>query len=284
MYNNNTNPIGYIICETYAEPQDISHVKMINGKVVCEGIIQTADEKNRNGRYYAKEELFPQLKSPRIIELLETGNLKAECGHPLSKDLQRQSTIDPTKVCARFLNLRTEGNNIIAQFIGTNNDLGKAFDLDLKEGIKPSWSLRALGSIAQTNKGCEVKNLRVITWDNVIYPSHPHAYTTGFVTESGIINSSHNSNMIVEGNDMMSDGFIIPLNNYSIINFIKEESNNIKFVKECFDFAYNKIQFNESGNRVFLTTTDGDILAVNLENYIAKELMNYSRDVFRKDY
>lgn len=270
--------IGEVICESYGSPVDITHVKMLNGKVVAECILQTADEKNRNGRYYAKEELFPQLTCPRITELLDSGTLKAECGHPLSKDLQRQAMIDDTKTCARFLKLWTNGNNVMAHVVGTNNELGKAFDLDLKEGVKPAWSLRALGSVEQTRRGCEVRNLRVITWDNVIYPSHPGAYTQGLVTESGSI--IPDKRVIVEGNDIMPEGQVIKLSNSNVINFIKTESANLKFVKECFDFVYTGIQLNENGSRVYLTTTDGDTLAINLENYIASELMNYKKDIF----
>lgn len=93
--------IGYIICESVAEPMETSLTpKTINGKVVAEGILQTADERNRNGRYYSKEELFPQLTAPRTLELLEAGYLRAETGHPLSKDLQRQSTSAPLLVCS----------------------------------------------------------------------------------------------------------------------------------------------------------------------------------------
>ena len=270
--------IGEVICESYGSPVDITHVKMLNGKVVAECILQTADEKNRNGRYYAKEELFPQLTCPRITELLDSGTLRAECGHPLSKDLQRQAMIDDTKTCARFLKLWTNGNNVMAHVVGTNNELGKAFDLDLKEGVKPAWSLRALGSVEQTRRGCEVRNLRVITWDNVIYPSHPGAYTQGLVTESGSI--IPDKRVIVEGNDIMPEGQVIKLSNSNVINFIKTESANLKFVRECFDFAYTGIQLNENGSRVYLTTTDGDTLAINLENYIASELMNYKKDIF----
>ncbi len=270
--------IGEVICESYGSPVDITHVKMLNGKVVAECILQTADEKNRNGRYYAKEELFPQLTCPRIIELLDSGTLRAECGHPLSKDLQRQAMIDDTKTCARFLKLWTNGDNVMAHVVGTNNELGKAFDLDLKEGVKPAWSLRALGSVEQTRRGCEVRNLRVITWDNVIYPSHPGAYTQGLVTESGSI--IPDKRVIVEGNDIMPQGQVIKLSNNNVINFIKTESANLKFVRECFDFVYTGIQLNENGSRVYLTTTDGDTLAINLENYIANELMNYKKDIF----
>lgn len=266
-----SDKIGYIICESFTEPTDFTNVKMLNGKVVGEGILQTADEKNRNGRYYAEEELFPQLTAPRTVELLESGTLKAECGHPLDKDLQRQSVIDDTKTCARFLKLWTEGKNVMAQFVGTNNELGRAFDLDLKEGIKPAWSLRALGSVMQTNRGCEVRNLRVITWDNVIYPSHPHAYTLGLVRENAGVQESNK----LEGQDVTPSGIVIPITNESVINYIQKESSNLKFIRECFDFVYSGIKLNENNSKVILTTNEGETLVISLESYVANELMNY---------
>lgn len=269
------NSIGYIINESYSEPVDITHVKMLNGKVIAECVIQTADQKNRNGRYYAEEELFPQLKAPRTLELLESGTLRAECGHPLSKDLQRQATIDDTRTCARFLKLWTEGKDIKAWVVGTNNELGKAFDLDLKEGVKPAWSLRALGSVQQTRRGCEVRNLKLITWDNVIYPSHPTAYTLGLVSESTSMLHDNRKQSVNESSIIMPDAELIPFCNTDVVNYIKSESVNMKYIKEFFDFSYNSISLNENGSKVILKTSDGDTLVVNLENYIAKELMNY---------
>ena len=278
------NSIGYIICESYTEPQAELTVKTINGKVVADCILQTADEKNRNGRYYSEEELFPQLTAPRTVELLRSGTLKAECGHPLSKDLQRQSTIDDTKTCARFLKLWTEGKNIRAHVVGTNNELGKAFDLDLKEGILPAWSLRALGSIEQTHRGAEVKNLRIITWDNVIYPSHPGAYTQGLVQESaGIITDKKsalveaaNMQSLLESNNISPEGEVNPFNNESVIKFIQSESSNLKFIRECFDFAYDDINVDKTGTKVLLTTKEGQNLVVNIESYIYDELSRYT--------
>lgn len=270
MINSN---IGYIICESYTEPQQITiNPKTINNKVVAEGILQTADEKNRNGRYYSKEELFPQLTCPRTLELLRTGYLRAEMTHPLSKDLQRQSTIDDTRTCARFLKLWTEGNNVWATFTATNNKFGEAFNADLLEGCLPAWSLRALGSIEQTRRGAEVKNLRLITWDQVIYPSHPGAYTQRIVSESA---TDYSLLTEAQGFDTSSNGMIIPITNDSVISYLQSESANLKFIRECFDFAYNDIRVNESGTRVLLTTNEGDTIAVNMESYIHNELMNY---------
>lgn len=283
--------IGYIICESdFSGSETKLTPKRINGKVVAEAILQTADEKNRNGRYYAEEELFPQLTAPRTLELLNAGYLRAECGHPLSKDLQRQSTIDDTRTCARFLKLWTEGKNVKCHVVGTNSELGKAFNADLEEGCMPAWSLRALGSVNRTNRGSEVKNLRLITWDNVIYPSHPGAYTQGLVTESAAIENPTNLQKLVqerfeldvndqlESNRISESGILIPMTNSDVLKFLQEESSNLKFVRECFDFAYSGIQTNDKGTKVILTTNEGDTMVINTESYVHNELMNYAKD------
>lgn len=268
--------IGYIICESDISPKvtNISNAK-INGKLVAEGILQTADEKNRNGRYYAEEELFPQLTAPRTLELLRAGYLRAEMGHPLSKDLQRQSMIDDTKTCARFLKLWTVGKDIWATFTATNNVNGEAFNSDLVEGCLPAWSLRALGTIEKTRRGMEVRNLRLITWDQVIYPSHPGAYTQRIISESTIMNESTSID-ISEKNDMVGEAMIIPITDNNIISFIQSESSNLKFVRECFDFAYDSISVNENGTKVLLTTKAGETIAINMESYVHNELMHYA--------
>lgn len=285
--------IGYIICESNPVTADVQITnEKLNGKPIGTGILQSANEKNRNGRYYAAEELFPQLTCPRTLELLNAGYLRAECGHPLSKDLQRQSTIDDKITCARFLKLWTEGNDVHANFTGTNNSYGEAFNKDLLEGCLPAWSLRALGSIENTSRGAEVKNLRLITWDNVIYPSHPGAYTSGLVSESAGMGAkkSHlqvlvseavdyeSNKLLSETQDFASKAFATPITNDSVINFIQQESSNLKFLRECFDFVYDGITVNESGSKVLLTTNDGDTIVVNLESYIHNELSKYNDD------
>ena len=284
----NNNIAAYIICESDINPSLEKVEKGIDGKAIGEGILQTADERNRNGRYYAEEELFPQLVAPRTKELLAAGYLRAEMGHPLSKDLARQSVIDDKITCARFLTLWTEGKNVWARFKGTNNEYGTAFDLDLKDGCKPAWSLRALGSVMQTSRGAEVKNLRVITWDNVIYPSHPGAYTQRIVAESlaianeSTITGTTPTGKIITENDLNGVAMITPIKNEQILNFLQEQSGHLKFIKECFDFVYKDIVVNEKGTKVFLTTNEGDTLVVPMESYVHNELMNYASKKINK--
>ena len=259
--------LGYIICESaIAGMTETNIIKEENGRVIAEGILQTANEKNRNGRYYSREELFPQLRAPRTLELLEAGYLRAELGHPLSNELVRQQTIDDSRTCAQFLKLWTDGDNVWGRFRGTNNAFGEAFNKDLLDGCKPAWSLRALGTLVNTANGAEVRKLKIITWDQVIYPSHPAAYTQRLVTESAGFD-----------NDMVAqEARIIPVTNEKVIRYIQSESANFKYIKENFDFMYDSITLNEAGDKVQLTCKNGDILVVRLEKYISDEIMNYA--------
>lgn len=268
--------IGYVIVETATTVSDIQPAKIIKedkncNRVIAQGTLQEANEKNRNGRFYDSRDLFPQLTAPRTLELLRTGNLRAENGHPLSKELVRQQTIDPEKTVAIFLKLWTEGNLIKATFQGTNDAKGEEFNKDLICGFSPSWSLRALGTIQNTSRGAEVKGVKLITWDRVIYPSHPRAYTDGIISESAGIGVNNDSNVFLEENDQ---GILIPITNDSVINYIKSESVNFKAIKESYDLLYDNIELINRGTQVKLTDRSGGIFVINLESYIHDEIMN----------
>ena len=257
--------IGYVIIETATTSEDLPARIIYDNKgsrrAVAEVILQEANEKNRNGRFYDSKELFPQITAPRTVELVKNGELRAENGHPLTKDIVRQSQIDPNNTVAIFLKLWTEGNFIKAHVRGTNNAKGEEFDLDIREGFRPAWSLRALGSIQETVRGAEVKGVKIITWDRVIYPSHPRAYTQGIVSEgcSGVL----------EQND---PGMLIPITNQKVIDYIKEESANYKNVLERFEIFYDNIELINNNSQVKLTSKDGNIFVVNVENYIQQEI------------
>lgn len=266
--------IGYVIIETSLMP-DIgnSEFKIVGSgddRVIGEGVLQEANMKNRNGRFYDSRDLFPQLTCPRTLELLSTGNMKAENGHPLSKDLVRQQTIDPNNTVAVFLKFWTDGDFVKGQFVGDENEKGAAFDRELRKGRRPSWSLRALGNIQNTRRGAEVKNIKIITYDRVIYPSHDKAYTSGIVSESASM-VEKDSRIIIPDNDI---GMIEPITNESVIKYIQAESANMKVFKEFFDLNYDSMQLINRGRQVRLTDKIGSVYVMNLENYIHDEIMN----------
>lgn len=276
--------IGYIIVENDApeDPKDLNMrvTKTVNNKVVCEAILQTAEQRNRNGRWYSREELFREIKSPRTMELLHARALRGELGHPLSKELSRQSVIDDSRTCVIYNKIWADGLNIMGEYTTTNNEFGRTLDLDIREGYIPAFSLRALGSVKTTKNGIEVVNMRMITYDQVIYPSHSNAYTTRIISE--------NSNVITEGAyivgyekdpnetpNSLTESKIIPLTNDDIKKMISADSKNIKFVKECMDFVYDSIVLSENGSKVILDNKDGSRMIVNLERYVQNEIMDY---------
>jgi hypothetical protein len=278
------NNIGYVILENDApeNPSDLKMVikKPVNNKVVCEAILQTAEQRNRNGRWYAREELFREIKSPRTIELLHARALRGELGHPLSKELARQSVIDDSRTCVIYNKIWADGMNIMGEYTTTNNEFGRTLNQDILEGYIPAFSLRALGSVKTTKNGIEVVNMRMITYDQVIYPSHSNAYTTRILSE--------NADVITEGAisigyekdpnetpNSLTESRIIPLTNDDVRKMISADSKNIKFVKECMDFAYDSVVLSENGARVILTTNEGAKMVVNLERYVKNEIMDY---------
>lgn len=261
--------LGYVILES--APIEAPDTKIVtssknNKRVIGEGILQTAEEENRNGRCYLHNDLLREIAAPRTVELLKTGNLKAENGHPLDTSMVRQQTIDPNNTVAKFLKLWMDGNNVMAHFKGTNNAKGEEFDRDLRDGELPSWSLRALGSLNNRGGRNIVENLRVITWDRVIFPSHPHAYTTKLISESAAIQKE-------DLTKMNEDGMLIPITNDSVMHYIKNESANIKSLLNQIDFMYESASL--VGNHVRLMSKAGDLFVVNLESHIANEIQNY---------
>lgn len=264
--------LGYVVIETATTSSDIMPAKILekrpDGRVMAEGVLQEANMKNRNGRFYDSRDLFPELVAPRQLELLQTGNMRGENGHPLSKDLVRQQTIDPNNCVCIYTKFWTDGDFVMGNFFGTFNQLGEEFNKELLAGMSPSFSLRALGTIRNTGRGAEVKGIKLITYDRVIYPSHDKAYTRGIVGESASV--AEGSNLYLDNNDQ---GRLIPITNESVLNYIKTESYNFKQIKESFDLLYDDIKLINGKSQVQLTDRAGSIFVVNLENYIHNEII-----------
>lgn len=270
----NNQVIGHIIHEAVME-SDANIIAERNGKAYATGPIQDLETENRNGRIYTKEEMEPEVYSDRIQkELIPTGNMRGHDGHPSSQDLAVQSVIDPKLCSVQFDRIWIEGNIIHANYHGTNNELGRAFNLDLLEGCKLSFSLRALGSIDRSRNGkCYVRNPRVVTWDRVMYPSHKIAYTDRLIDPKTASGKLHESALITESAAL--SGTIIPVLNSQVVSYIKHESANIQSILNTFDVLYESAIICNNGRNVTLKLKSGDTILVNLEQYIQDEIMNY---------
>lgn len=276
----NDKIIGNIILEGATTAEDTQIVTSGGcNRVVGEGTLQDMDVENRNRRIYAKADLTPEINGARMKELIKAKQFMGHAGHPLSNDLMVQQTIDPKLCCVKFNKVWIEDNLIKGQFQGTNNDLGAFFDAELRDGCKPAFSLRALGSIENINGKAYVKNIKIITWDYVVYPSHRCAYTDKVVSESASLvgkadSMIYESEFVVPEND---PGRIITLTQgdaRTVLNRMQRESANVYTIMETFNGVYDKITLlNE--HTLLLTDKFGERITVNLENHIDNLIKDY---------
>ena len=274
---NSTNQVvGHIIHEAVTESESTIMSQDSFGKVHATGILQDLGVENRNGRIYEIKDMKPEVEGNRIQkELIPTGNMRGHDGHPSSTELSIQSTINPILCSVQYDKIWMDGSIIRANFHATNTEYGKAFNMDLLEGCRPSFSLRALGSVDRERTGkCYVRNIRIITWDRVIFPSHKKAYAEKIISPTLKNEKLHESAMITESCALY--GNVIPVTNSSVVDYIKEESANIKSVLNTFDTLYESAMICDNGKRVELKLANSnDRILVNLEQYISDEIMNY---------
>lgn len=273
---NSNRVIGNIILEGAMTAEDSVIIDGGNSKrVQALATLQDLDVVNRNRRIYALRDMKPEIEGPRIQELIKAKSFLGECGHPLSDDLVRQQTIDPKLACVRFNKIWVEGNLVKAIYQGTNNAYGQEVDDDLRDGVKHAFSLRALGSIESIDGKAYVKNIKVITYDRVIYPSHKRAYMEKIVTESTIDGEPLQENQIVVPED--DPGTIITLKESDarlVLNRLQKESASLSTIVETFDGIYDKVTLLDE-NTILLTDRYGNKITSNLEDHVSNVIMDY---------
>lgn len=272
-------PVVFVINEAAEKVVSCETVNVgRNGFVTAEGVLQVGEKENRNHRFYSTEDLHSEIYSDRIRELVTTGNFKGEAGHPLDLNLSRQQKVDGTLEQVWFTKLWMEGPLVKAQFRGTNNELGRSFNEDLKDGQLPSFSLRSIGSIKNNGGRNQVTNLRIICYDRVYFPSYPDAYTDHIVTESAFMDDLKLTNMnedmqrkIVEsGNSLMVESAVAPIINDEVRKVIMKESYNLNAMCEAFDQEFTNIT--RKGNNLQLVDENYNVIVVPIEDYVGAKI------------
>lgn len=267
--------IGFILCESSFADTEFNIVSEEAGRVLATGTLQEADAINRNRRYYATKDLANELCAPRQRELLSKGNMYGEAGHPMSTDLRRQSTIEPKNIQVMYTKFWMEGPLVKGNFMGTFNQYGDEFDRSLRFGCKPSFSLRALGSIRNENGKAYVRNLKFITYDRVIFPSHTKAYTDKIISES--VEFGENGIIAPEGNQIyVQEGYqvVAPITNRSVADYVMQESANLKTIIQNFDTFYESITVSEDCRTVNMIDKNYNQIIVPVEQYVRRSIMD----------
>ena len=270
MLNESVIPEDAITCDIIKEKDNF-------GYSIAEVVLQVAEVLNRNRRYYSTEDLHKEIYGDRVKELIKTG-WKGEAGHPLDMNLQRQQKIDPTLEQVWYQKVWMDGPVVKAWCRGTNNELGKSFDMDLKHGQKPAFSLRSLGSIRIVNGRSNVTNLRIITYDRVYFPSYVQAYTQGLVNESANIVSSISDYIKNKGNELIvKEDFesIAPIMNKEVVDLLLKESADIYTICNDFQPFYHSIQISPDKTKVTMVDESYNTIVIPLTKFVQNQIDSY---------
>lgn len=265
---NNDRVIGKIFYESAINASEIRNIQQTgSGRVLMTVVLQDVDTPNRNNRIYPKKVLENALNNPFILEKLATNSLAGEMNHPPDgSSLQRQMTVDLRNV-SHFIKRHywnpQNGKQLLGEVETSGNTVGRDLAAMIQEnGMICSFSMRGGGDLVRKDGKDYVKDpLKIITWDNVHYPSHKAAYM---------------QKKLSEGVDVTVD---------MLSKYISEKSENFQIISEdvqCFTTDTIALAINE--NRIHLTDANtGKILAYSiLEQNLASDYYNVLAS-FNKD-
>lgn len=275
---NNPNDFkGFIINEslgmTPETPVIISENKGIN-RVTIDTTLQDSDCINRNTRLYPKDTIDFGLAAPYIQERLRTKTWYGEAGHPRKPDVQRQLSYDHHNLSHIILNTRWNGPKLKGHVQAANTTCGGDFDGLIRQGSQVAFSMRAVGPVVEQKKNYVVVKtpLTLFTYDWVVHPSHACAYMDQIISES----NNPGSQIIAENCDL------IPIQESALVDFIKNESQNVKLLTDqlSIDVLNCKATLSENGKLLYFKENNGsgDTIAVKLESVISHEVNNYLKN------
>jgi len=145
------------------------NVNKENGNLVVEGILATAEVKNGNGRYYAKE-LWDR-EMDKYKDLIEQRRSMGELDHP-------ESTVVNLKNVSHLINeFWWDGDNVMGKIEILPTPSGNILKELIKNGVSVGVSSRGMGSLEEKGTVMEVQDdFELLCWDFVSTPSNPGSY------------------------------------------------------------------------------------------------------------
>lgn len=142
-----------------------------HGKFIVQAVVQRANRKNANKRFYSKpvleREVGKYIEGP-VAEKRAYGEL----------DHSEETIVNLKNACINIMELWWEEDDVIAVIEVLNTPSGKIVQELLKAGLSVGISSRGTGSVTQIDEeSVEVDdNFELICWDIVSNPSTPGAF------------------------------------------------------------------------------------------------------------
>jgi len=140
------------------------------GNPIVEGILASAQVKNGNGRYYAKDLWRREIE--KYMDVVKQNRATGELDHPDS------SIINLKNVCHIIRDLWWDGDNIIGKIEILPTVSGNILKARIDNGVMVGVSSRGMGSLKPMSGGMmEVQDdFELLCWDFVSTPSNPGSY------------------------------------------------------------------------------------------------------------
>lgn len=153
--------------------------------LIFDAVLQSFGVKNRNARMYIAENIMNCINTdPYIQSQLRQNSWMGEIDHPApiyqgqELTMQRIANPDP-KLTSHYIRKPHLNGNLLEATIQTDssNENGMNMAIKIVDGkIIPCFSARVLGALKTESAAVPVVNVRkLITYDWVLYPSHPEA-------------------------------------------------------------------------------------------------------------
>ena len=139
------------------------------GNPMVEGILATAEVKNGNGRYYAKD--LWEREIDKYMGSVKENRALGELDHPES------SVINLKNVSHNIKDMWWDGDNVMGKIEILPTPSGNILKALIDSGVTVGVSSRGMGSLQERNGVLEVQDdFELLCWDFVSTPSNPGSY------------------------------------------------------------------------------------------------------------
>jgi len=155
-----------------ASPKSLTEGKMTGrGNPIVEGILATAEVKNGNGRYYAKDLWEREIN--KYADSVRENRALGELDHPES------SIINLKNVSHNIVELWWDGDHVMGKIEILPTPSGNILKALIDSNITVGVSSRGMGSLQEKGGVLEVQDdFELLCWDFVSTPSNPGSYMT----------------------------------------------------------------------------------------------------------
>jgi hypothetical protein len=152
-----------------ANPIQLLEMKAPSGNPMVEGILATAEVKNGNGRYYAKDLWEREIN--KYSEIVKENRATGELDHPES------SIINLKNVSHIIRELWWDGDHVVGKVEILPTVSGNILKALIENNVQVGVSSRGMGSLKQVGEVLEVQDdFELLCWDFVSTPSNPGSY------------------------------------------------------------------------------------------------------------